>query len=912
MKYLFCLFVLFILSRSALCFAEAVRLKSTADIWLSDANQKERSSSSGRNTRLKLKTIQEMSAIRFDAAPARGRAVLNAKLFLRRAGGDQLRYIRVSTINQNWVEGNSEKVYDLQNGATYLYADYASKRSWAWSGSYFADVIMTSGNSLATWAECEKLEDGWISVALTPELIYALAVGDTDGLAIMDGGNLSYHNNYLHSVQSKGSEPYIEVELGEPLTVTPGKPAVKAEPAIERAHLDAGAIRIAIQEAENVFCWRIKLNGEAVERWRVKHPNSEVPTVFYLENLVPAQEYDLEIVAVSPGGQTSPPAKASVAASPALSSELSLKKLAKPTGAVSAPAQDGKMKVWALPGLVKVSPERSEAMFGDMETSGINAVWDGKAIRLFGARGEYVSYQLCIENLSQKPLTGVKIRFQGMDGTAEVELFTNWCAQNRDGDSQPAYCIPLKHGEAFQIADSRNQSIYVDVYILKNASPGDCSGVVSIEADGVQKAVIPVELSVFDFILPDKLSFWAELNAYRIPRPAHAYYQLAHQHRCVLNCWRWAPKVRGSGKDIQVIWDEYDENVEPLLSGEAFRENRRSGVPVECMYLPFQDSFPTPLSKETYNYQGHWVGRGEDRKYLIEHYLKAPYIGDALSQSYKDAFRAVQRQFIEHFREKGWDQTEMQCFYGGKNTHRIEYGANMWWTTDEPYHWDDWLALQFFCRMWTQGRSDAERGQWLARADISRPQWQGRVLDGIVHTVYFGAGSFSSPDMYRRCRILSRETGLKLMTYGSTNPDNESNTQSVVWILNAWLNGANGVLPWQTLGGDGALDKNDRGAGGGNALLVPGKRFGLEVVGDMRLKALRDGQQLVEYLTILAERYDLQREQIRDMVYRAVEFEAGTRAGTGADNADSLKFSTLKAWQISELRRRVAELIMGL
>jgi hypothetical protein len=328
------------------------------------------------------------------------------------------------------------------------------------------------------------------------------------------------------------------------------------------------------------------------------------------------------------------------------------------------------------------------------------------------------------------------------------------------------------------------------------------------------------------------------------------------------------------------------------------------------MYLPFQDSWPTPLSRETYNYQGHWPGRGEDKRYIIEHYLKAPYIGDALSRDYKDAFLAVQRQFIRHFEEKGWDQTEMQCFYGGKNTHRINYGSNMWWTTDEPYHWDDWLALQFFCQMWTEGRGTADPRQWQARADISRPQWQGRVLEGIVNTVYFGAGAFNSPDMIRRCQILEQETGLKLMTYGSANPDNESNTRSAVWVLNVWLNGGNGALPWQTLGGDRSLDENDRGAGGGNALLVPGERFGLQVVGDMRLKALREGQQIAEYLTILAERYNLRREQIKDMVQRVIQFEAGTRSGSGADDADTLKFSTLKAWQISELRRRVAELIV--
>jgi len=927
-KYLFRLFLALALLISAAGAGERVRLNATADVWLSDATPEERNSSSGMHPRFKIKTIQEMAAIRFDATPARGREVLGTTLFLRRASSDSLRYIRVSTVTGDWVEGTSTGAYGQPSGATFLFADAATKRPWAWPGSQFCDVIMTSGNSLTIWAERKELPNGWISVALTPELIYAMVAGDTDGLAVMDGGNLAYHNNFIHSVQSRGNEPYIQVALGKPLTARPARPVVRAEPAPERAHLGAGAIKLTIAEAKNVFCWRLTLNGKQVERWRLKHPEPKGPTAFYLEDLPPSQRCELQVVAVAPGGAASPPAKLTVSASPALAQGPALGELRKPTGGGAPPTRAGKVRVWAYPGLVKVSPERPDAMLGDMGGDGdyrtANAAWDGKRVRLFGARGEYVSYQLCIENTAAEPLTGIKVRPQTLKGPggtkiggAEIELFKNWYAQNRDNRWQPAYCVPIKHGAEFQIPDpqrklpnQQNQSIYVDVYIPKDAEPGAYRGAVTIEAGGVEAISIPVELTVYDFALPDRLSFWPELNAYQIPRNAHDYYRLAHQHRCVANYWRWAPRLRGAGKDIKVVWDRYDKSVGPLLSGEAFKNNRRAGAPVEVMYLPFDDSWPTPLSKKTYNYQGHWPGRGEDKKWIIEHYLRAPYIGDALSQDYKDAFLAAQRQFIEHFRQRGYTRTEMQCFYGGKNTHRIQWGVNMWWTTDEPYHWDDWLALQFFCRLWTRGRGEVDPRLWAARADISRPQWQGRVMDGIVNCVYFGAGAFNSAPMYRRCRILDHETGLETRMYGGANRDNASNTQSVVLLLNAWTNGANAVLPWQTIGGERALDTNDRGTGGGNALIIPGTRLGHTVLGDMRLKALRDGQQIVEYLVLLGKRYKLRREQIKAMVHRVVHFRAATRAGTGLDNADALQFSTLKAWQIAELRRRLAELIV--
>ncbi len=288
--------------------------------------------------------------------------------------------------------------------------------------------------------------------------------------------------------------------------------------------------------------------------------------------------------------------------------------------------------------------------------------------------------------------------------------------------------------------------------------------------------------------------------------------------------------------------------------------------------------------------------------------MTAPYIGDGLSQSYKDAFLSVQRQFIDHFKQQGWNRTEMQLFYGGKNTHRLDYGSNMWWTTDEPYHWDDWLALQFFGNLWAQGRKvlGADPKVWSIRADLSRPMWTGRVLDTVVDSVYWGG--FTDAKGYQRAAWLSENAGFKTRAYGSANPASESNTQTVSTLLQMWLHGANGFLPWQTLGNDASLDTNDNVAG--NTLMVPGTRFGIPVVGDMRLKALRDGEQIIEYLTILADRHHLQREQVGVMLDKILPFSAGTVVSSTLDDAGAARFSTFQDWQIASLRRALAELIV--
>ena len=93
--------VLTVAGRHMDAFAEIIRLNSIADIWLSDATLSERDSSAGKNSCFKLKSIQEMGAIRFDVTPVKGKKIESAKLYLRIKGRDMLRHIRVSTISQS-------------------------------------------------------------------------------------------------------------------------------------------------------------------------------------------------------------------------------------------------------------------------------------------------------------------------------------------------------------------------------------------------------------------------------------------------------------------------------------------------------------------------------------------------------------------------------------------------------------------------------------------------------------------------------------------------------------------------------------------------------------------------------------------------------------------------------------------
>ncbi len=949
MRQLIILVVVLIVSENLETFAETIRLNSTADIWLSDATNSERDSSAGKNSCFKLKTIQEMGAIRFDTTPVKGKKIKSARLFLRVKGKDMLRHIRVSTISQSWQEGSARWRYSRGDGATFNHANASDKKPWAFPGSQFCDVVMGNGNTLTTYGELKRISNGWFSIDLTPELIYAMVTDSTDGLAIMDGGTILLFNNFVYSSDKKNSEPYITVEAEEIPKNIPAMPVVRAIPDYEHSNLKTGSIMISINETPDVFCWNLKLNGKPVDRWKIPfprviqqtgleqehlsaRPEMHGPINFVLRDLIPEKEYELEVVALSQGGVASPAATLHVSSSPARRSMLKALPITEPEGPSKSLALGDELKVWVVPGLVKIDPFNSQSIHNDLSGKGdgnsVNSVWNGKRVGLHGAKGEYVSFQIVIKrNDKNKPVDGIKIvpneLGNGLNniGVYSYELFKNWYSTPGNDDRwYPAFNIPLKSDEAIRIPDTKrgldaqtNQTILVDIYIPKSAGHGIYKGSLDITLDEA-KVALPIEIKVYNFSLPDKLSFWCEFNCYNIPRDHLDYHRLAHQNRCVFNPWRYQPLVKRIGKTLTLDWNEYDKQVGPLLSGEAFENNRRSGVPTPVMYLPFEDNWPVRLTKSTYKYNGPWVSlkgwkvNRQGRTYrnavkqLNEHYLKSDYIGKALSKDYQDGFARAAKLFIEHFNTMCWNRTEMQCFYGGKKTHRIDYGSEMWWQTDEPIHWDDWLALQFFDNLWTKTiqDTDADLNMWVARGDISRPKWQGKVMDGVMQVQYGGMGSEPNNT---RLQLLKEQTGVRIRDYGGLGYEGMSYSQAISTVLNVYLSGGDAFLPWQTLGKDDSLDKNNT-----TTLFVPGDRFGLSVVADMRLKAFRSGEQLIEYCVLLAKKKKLSREQIKEFVSQFLKMDMKL-TDTSPENADAKQSTTLMAWKVSELRKQLAKLI---
>ena len=71
------------------------------------------------------------------------------------------------------------------------------------------------------------------------------------------------------------------------------------------------------------------------------------------------------------------------------------------------------------------------------------------------------------------------------------------------------------------------------------------------------------------------------------------------------------------------------------------------------------------------------------------------------------------------------------------------------------------------------------------------------ALDGLLDYHVVGSAMRTYPRLvFERKRAF----GEIVLEYGSTNPVEGSNLQPVGWCLDAWSLGADGVLPWQTVG----------------------------------------------------------------------------------------------------------------
>ncbi len=236
-----------------------------------------------------------------------------------------------------------------------------------------------------------------------------------------------------------------------------------------------------------------------------------------------------------------------------------------------------------------------------------NSAWDGRTIRLVGARNEIIAFQLIVESdvrgitklgarlpaLASRSGDRIAYRAPAADPTdyvdRPIQVFVehymhvtmpsraSWIFEpgSEAAPKNPLGWVPVqlvpenaradRGGLPVPVGPSRNQALWIEIYVGRERAAGKYRGEMEIDADGATRRV-PVELEVLDFSLPDENSMHAMLF-YTSDQPERyqgrnldaAYDRLAHRNRAEL--------VHAyDEQDVDAAW--------PRFSGEAFTAAR--------------------------------------------------------------------------------------------------------------------------------------------------------------------------------------------------------------------------------------------------------------------------------------------------------------------------------------------------
>jgi hypothetical protein len=240
------------------------------------------------------------------------------------------------------------------------------------------------------------------------------------------------------------------------------------------------------------------------------------------------------------------------------------------------PAWADVRRVWAVN-----DGEKIERDAVDHPAAARNSVWDGRVVRLFGARNEIVAFQVIVE-ADARGIRELSVRLPELTSDGERIAYRPPAADPTDYAGRPIQIFAVNYllvttpshaswvytrgspaappdptgwkpvqlvpeqaakgrgGLPVSVRPGENQAIWVEVYVDRARTPGAYRGTIEIEADG-ERRTLPLELEVFGFTLPDENSMHAMLY-YQSAQPERyhgrnldaAYHRFAHRHRVEL------------------------------------------------------------------------------------------------------------------------------------------------------------------------------------------------------------------------------------------------------------------------------------------------------------------------------------------------------------------------------------------
>jgi hypothetical protein len=910
-----------IISFASLLQGQTQRVEITRDTWLSNYADEAKGSNGG-SSRLKLKSIQEISIVDFDPEPFRGRTIKSAKLWLRSSGEPHVDRITISTITAEWFEGDSQS-YAIKDGfSTFSHRVYPTER---WADSDVTAVSIGNGGSMWKSVQGTKPDaDGWIQFDVPPSLIAARVAGVSYGLLLMDdtgsewkreGENFEFRlfpNRFVFSRDSnRQSAPFLEIELGESDNLSPAPPR---EARYEKSTPTDPRSRVTWSPVTDAIGYKVHVQGAPIPQHFVPAAKSDDIAELICDPLLPIwnsqSKQQVEIFAVDAAGNMSTHAKVEI---PATEPAKNIAWNAAPSPVKQAENQSwpdsklGNCSFAVIDPLDKYLPISKRLLPAARDNYFLkNAIWDSptQSIRLDAARGQWIGFQLIGANAP----TGFEFEWNLPTLTKSRLEVARYEYIEHEGELLADPLVPLSTGKSQASGrllpspkHAATNSWLFECWIDSNAKPGSHQGELILKS-GKAQARIQITIQVHRATIPDDLSFLPEMNCYDLPANDRDYYRLAHRHRVVLNrvpyyqngrvADGFVPTVEGDRFD----WTAWDTRFAQYFDGSAFSDLPRGPVPLECFYLPMHENWPSSMEE---NYRGgYWAD-------------------EAFPESYRKKWKDTATEFSQHIADRGWEQTRFHVYLNNK----IDFKQRGWsrgssvWLLDEPANFQDFIALRYFAAAFREGRSAVSaKNQVMFRADISRPQWQRDTLDGLLDYNVVSQSAFRSYPRLVMDRKL-RENQL-LMIYGSTNSLNSSNTQSVAWSWDVWCRGGDGVLPWQTIGTEQSWSKPDelslfypRPSDPKLTALEAGgapKNDNLSPFPSIRLKAYCYGQQDAELLSLWARSMSIDRYSAGKQLLEKIGLRAIVRpSGEYTEDAGWSDYGQLSPETFTEYRREL-------
>lgn len=241
-------------------------------------------------------------------------------------------------------------------------------------------------------------------------------------------------------------------------------------------------------------------------------------------------------------------------------------------------SEAGVRRTWAVNDTEKIAQEN---VASSLATG--NSAWDGKRVRLFGARNEVLAVQVIVEADAQgigalslrlpelrlrngrerivyappgadptvsvgRPIQVFAVHYMYVPGpgTADWVYKAGSPAMPRGVVGwKPVQLVPEnarkdRGGFPVRVAASRNQALWIEVYTGRDRPAGVYEGTIEITADG-KSTSLPVELELLDFVLPDENSLNAMVyyepeqpELYQGRNLDEAYHRFAHRNRIEL------------------------------------------------------------------------------------------------------------------------------------------------------------------------------------------------------------------------------------------------------------------------------------------------------------------------------------------------------------------------------------------